>query len=62
MVTTSIVVIGKKMSQSEMDLMYRILFENSNESPTSAIYEVYDTVTELVGDITKLEMNTTTIH
>lgn len=36
------------MTQEENDLLYRILFENSDEEPTAAIYEVYDTVTELI--------------
>lgn len=38
------------MTQEENDLLYRILFENSNEEPTAAIYEVYDTVTELIAN------------
>jgi hypothetical protein len=58
-----IVVIGsKKLTKSESEMLYRILFENSNEEPTSAVYEVYDTITELIGDISNLEVSKITIH
>jgi hypothetical protein len=50
------------MTQSEQELMYRILFEDSDEEPTSAIYEIYDTITELVGDISNLEVTKVTIQ
>jgi len=50
------------MKQSEQELLYRILFENSNEEPTSAIYEIYDTITELVGDISNLEVTQVILH
>lgn len=50
------------MTTDEQELMYRILFENSNEEPTSAVYEVYDTITELIGDISNLKVNKITIH
>ena len=50
------------MTQSEQELMYRILFEDSDEEPTAAIYEIYDTVTELVGDISNLEVTQVTLH
>ena len=38
------------MTQEENDLLYRILFEDSDEEPTSAIFEIYDTVTELIAN------------
>lgn len=50
------------MTQSDKELLYRILFEDSDEEPTSAVYELYDTITDLVGDITNLEINKITIH
>jgi hypothetical protein len=58
-----IVVIGsKKLTLEEQESLFRILFENSNEEPTSAVYEIYDTITELVGDISNLEVTKITIH
>lgn len=50
------------MTIDEQELMYRILFENSNEEPTSAVYEIYDTLTELIGNITNLEVTKITIQ
>lgn len=36
------------MTLEEQQLMYRILFEDSDEEPTSAIYEIYDTLQEVI--------------
>jgi hypothetical protein len=44
------------MTKYEEQLMYRILFEDSDEEPTSAIYEVYDTLTELISDGNRLKV------
>lgn len=62
MVTIFTAVIGNKMTQNEKELLYRILFEDSDEEPTSAVYELYDTVTELVGNINDMEVTKITIH
>jgi hypothetical protein len=62
MVIIFTVVIGNKMTQSERELMYRILFEDSDEEPTPAIYEIYDTISELVSDIDNMEVTQVTLH
>ena len=36
------------MTLEEQQLMYRILFEDSDEEPTSAIYEIYDTLQDVI--------------
>lgn len=35
------------MTMEEKEMLYRILFEDSDEEPTDAVYEVYDTITDL---------------
>ena len=35
------------MTQDEKELLYRILFEDSDEEPTPAVYEVYDTLSDM---------------
>ena len=50
------------MTNEEKETLYRILFENSDEECPSAIYEVYDTLTELYGDLSNLKMEKETIH
>lgn len=42
------------MTEKEQQRLYRVLFENSDEEIGNEIYELYDTVTELISDKTPL--------
>ena len=37
-----------KMTEQEEQRLYRILFEDSNEEVGNEVYELYDTVTEII--------------
>jgi hypothetical protein len=38
------------MTTEEKERLYRILFEGSDEEPGNEVYELYDTVTELIEE------------
>jgi len=43
-----------KMTEKEEQRLYRILFEDSNEEVGNEVYELYDTVTEIIQNKTSL--------
>jgi len=42
------------MTEQEEQRLYRILFEDSNEEVGNEVYELYDTVTEIIQNKTSL--------
>jgi hypothetical protein len=40
------------MTEAEENRLYRVLFEDSDEEVGNEIYEIYDTLTELISDRT----------
>jgi len=40
------------MTKKEEERLYRILFEDSDEEVGNEVYELYDTVTEIIQDKT----------
>lgn len=45
------------MTVEEKEMLYRILFEDSDEEATSAVYEVYDTLSDLFDMATNISEN-----
>jgi len=43
-----------KMTEQEEQRLYRILFEDSDEEVGNEVYELYDTVTEIIQNKTPL--------
>lgn len=50
------------MTLEEQEQLYRILFEDSDEEPTSAVYEVYDTLAELLENRKLLPQTIRVLH
>lgn len=51
------------MTEQEQDRLYRVLFEDSDEEIGNEIYELYDTLTELISNKTSsLPQNEMILH
>jgi len=46
----------------EQEQLYRILFEDSDEEPSSAIYEIYDTLEEILQNRSLLPQAVRVLH
>ena len=50
------------MTTEEQEIIYRILFENSDEECPAAIYEVYDTLDEILQNSSLLPQTVRVLH
>jgi len=50
------------VTTEEQEQLYRILFEESDEEPTSAIYEIYDTLTDILANSSSLPQSVRVLH
>ena len=50
------------MTEKEQQTLYRILFEDSDEKCPSAIYEIYDTLAEILENRTLLPQTLRVLH
>ena len=50
------------MTIEEQEQLYRILFEAADEQPTSAIYEIYDTLDEILANRSQLPQTVRVLH
>lgn len=50
------------MTEKEEELLYRVLFEDSDEEVGNEIYEVYDTLTEVIQNRSQLPQTVRILH
>ena len=50
------------MTFDEQEKLYRVLFENSDEEVGSEVYEIYDTLTEILANSSQLPQSLRVLH
>jgi len=50
------------MTEKEEERLYRVLFEDSDEEVGNEIYEVYDTLTEVIQNRSQLPQTVRILH
>ena len=51
-----------KMTEKEEERLYRVLFEDSDEEVGSEVYEIYDTLTEILANSSQLPQSVRVLH